>query len=82
MLEVDGLARLEVGSELVVAVIVEVQSSECASVWIGRRNVADKISEIHSQTADVVQQEREAILLNTPTFTLDRPFAIKIGQRS
>ena len=48
MLIVDGVARLEVRSELVVGVIIEVQSSECPDVWIGRRIVLYQIFEMHS----------------------------------
>ena len=43
MLIVDGVPRLEVRSELIVGVIVEVESSEYLDVWIGRRNVLDQI---------------------------------------
>ena len=61
MLIVYGVSRLGVRSELIVNIIIEVESSECSDVWIGRRNVNDQIFEMHSQTADVVDQEREAM---------------------
>ena len=48
MLIVDGVARLEVGSELIVDLIVEVQSSECPDVWIGGRDMLYQIFEMHS----------------------------------
>ena len=61
MLIIDGVPRLEVRGELIVDIVVEVKPSERSDVWKGLRNVVDQIFEMHSLTADVVQQEREAI---------------------
>ena len=57
MLVIDGVSGLDVRGELIVGLIVEVQPSECSDAWIRLRNVADKIFEIQSQAADVVEQE-------------------------
>ena len=57
MLIVDGVPSLELRSKLVVDLIVEVQPSECPDAWIGLGNVVDKIFEMQSQAAGVVEQE-------------------------
>ena len=75
MLIIDGVPRLEVRGELIVDIIVEVKSSERPDVWIELGNVVDQIFEMHSQTADVVQQEREAISFHWLVFMPGRPFS-------
>ena len=69
------MPRLEVRSEWMVGGIVEMKSSDCPDVWIGLRSVVDQIFEMHSQTADVVEQERKAISFNWLIFMPDRPFS-------
>ena len=63
MLIVDGVARLEVRSKLIVGVIIEVRSIEFPDAWMGLRNVVDKIFEMHLQTVDALEHELRAWLM-------------------
>ena len=54
---VNSVPSLEIRSKLIVDLIVEVQPSECPDAWTGLRNINDKIFEMQSQTADVVEQQ-------------------------